>query len=398
MKQLKALFFGLLALGIIMNGCKKDDNDDNDDNNNPTTFLNPVLMFNAAPNYIYQDDNIEEGTEVTIGLVGYQPDSTNLAKIEVYKAVNDGSSSLHEEIPLSGSACSKDYKITKSSDQKETFTFTLVNENDQDTSKTIVLNLKTNGLPAPVIAFKTGDPYVYTDGSYAEGEELLIGIEAFQTGGDLEKFFIYKDGVEQWSEFITDSVFSKDHTITKSSDEVENWVFVVTNEEGNADSASLIFTLEDGTPFAYENTADGAIFHHWGQYPGAYDLALNTIMSQSDPDAEKDMENTSENGEPYTATWKAGDGNTTTFIKAEDYDYENATVQSANAALAAGNPVSEITTEAVAGDVYIANLRGTDEPCVIYIEEVSLDDPLKAGTGYMYFKYKKTSEYAGSGK
>lgn len=254
----------------------------------------------------------------------------------------------------------------------------------------------TPDLPAPSISLKTGDNYTSSDVAVAEGTEVTVGIEASQADGNLEAFTVTMNGVEQsdYTEIVADSAFSKDITITKSDAETETWTFKVTNEDGDADSVTIVLSLE-ATPFAYENTADGAIYHRWGQYPGAYDLVMNYTMSQDSLDVNKDMENTSPEGEPFTATWKAGDGNTTTFIKAEGYDYENATVESANAALAAGDPVSEITTEAVAGDVYIANLRGTGEPCVIYIQEVSQDDPLKSGTGYMYFAYKKTSENAG---
>ncbi len=257
-------------------------------------------------------------------------------------------------------------------------------------------------IEAPTLNFLTGDDYTADGAALAEGDAIKIGVTAQQPGaaGELSSIEVIAslDGTATtiMDSTITGTQFTIDINETKSDADSETWTFTVTNSDGQEVTKTMTFTLEaEETPFDYENTADGAIYHRWGQYPGAYDLAMNTTMSQSEPDEEKDMVNTSVNGEAFTATWKAGDGNTTTFVKAEGYDYENATVESANAALAGGDPVSEITTEAAAGDVYIASLRGTGEPCVIYIQEVSQDDPLKSGTGYMYFAYKKTSENAG---
>ena len=251
-------------------------------------------------------------------------------------------------------------------------------------------------IAAPTIEFVSGGDAV----TLAEGAEHTVKILAEQGGGagELANLTVIAtvDGTAETKldSTITGTTFTMTTVITKGSAASESWTFTVKNSDGKTASISVTLTLEQATPFAYENIQDGIIWHLWGNGNGAYDLANNTAMMMGDDAANKDMINTTAgSGDPFVFGWESGAGNGTEFVKAAGYDYANATVESAAAAYAAGTASTEVADVAI-GDVYVAKLRGGSEYCVIYIEDASDTDP-KSGEGYISFTYKKTSETAG---
>lgn len=254
-------------------------------------------------------------------------------------------------------------------------------------------------IEAPTLNFLTGDDYTADGAALAEGDAIKVGVTAQQPGaaGELSniKVIATKDGTATtvMDSTITGTQFTADITETKSAADNESWTFTVTNSDGQEATKTMTFTLEaEETPFTYENTDDGVIWHLYGTGNGAFDLAANEPKMMGDDDADKDMINTTAaSGDPFVHGWEAG--NATTYVKAEGYDYATATVEGATAAFEAGTAASEVS-DVAANDVYIANLRGGSEYSVIIVEEVSDTDP-KSGEGYITFSYKKTSETAG---
>ena len=267
--------------------------------------------------------------------------------------------------------------------------FASCNSEDDDDDDAVVVE-------APTIEFVSGGDAV----TLAEGAEHTVKILAEQPGsaGELSNITVIAtvDGTAETKvdTTITGTTFTMTTVITKGSATSESWTFTATNSDGKTASISVTLTLEQTTPFGYENTQDGVIWHLWGNGNGAFDLANNAPMMMSDPDADKDMINTTAaSGDPFVFGWESGTGNGTMYVDATGYDYANATVESAAAAYADGTASTEVA-DVEAGDVFIGLLRGGSEYCVIYIDDASSTDP-KSGEGYISFSYKKTSETAG---
>jgi len=170
------------------------------------------------------------------------------------------------------------------------------------------------------------------------------------------------------------------------------YVFKVTDKEGQNVSKTLTITLESnsGTPFATEKTT-GSFWHIHGQKPGAYDLDGDAEVSSTGDPSTKSMINTdsaSPDSDPssFTGSWESG--NNTEFVKDNNYDYDNATVEGATAAYAAGTASGTVTNPAV-GDIYIAK-KGN----IYYVIKITSlnpeeDDNAKNNNGQIKFSYKK---------
>lgn len=166
------------------------------------------------------------------------------------------------------------------------------------------------------------------------------------------------------------------------------WTFTVTDKDGKTATASITVEVANAaTPLATE--VMGAFFHIAGTEHGAYDLMTGASVGASGADDTKDMINTDAAGDPFTGSWMSGTGNNTTFVKAAGFDYTNATVESATAAFAAGTASSSVV-DPVAGDVYVALLRGGSNYAVISITNVDPDDATSPGNkGKIEFDFKK---------
>jgi len=157
----------------------------------------------------------------------------------------------------------------------------------------------------------------------------------------------------------------------------------------------LISTLCSISIFAqgsFTITKNGQFYHIGGSIAGAYDLIADIEKWVVDSDNDKDMRNTDPAGAPYTGSWETGTGNNTMYVKDNAYDYINASPASADSAYNIGAPSSSVINP-VAGDIYIAKLRGGSDFCVIKI--ISMDPADNTcgclNTGKISFEYKKDS-------
>lgn len=140
------------------------------------------------------------------------------------------------------------------------------------------------------------------------------------------------------------------------------------------------------TPLATE--VMGAFFHVNGSLQGAYDLVLDTVVASGGSANDKDMENTDAAGDPFTGSWTAA--NSTSYVKDNGFDYNNATLEAAQTAFAAGSASGTVTNPA-ANDIYVARLRGGADYAVIKITNNDPSDNTCAcgNTGKLSFDYKK---------
>lgn len=147
------------------------------------------------------------------------------------------------------------------------------------------------------------------------------------------------------------------------------YTFTVNDQLGNSATGTFTVTISTtNTPLAYENTS-GVIWNLVGPYQGAWDLGTNVGVSSSGAESTKDMKNTSTVASGWVNAWTTGTGNGTLYVKTSVFDYNNATLESATSAYAAGTAVSTVTNPAT-NDIYIAKLRGGTNYAVIKITNI----------------------------
>lgn len=184
----------------------------------------------------------------------------------------------------------------------------------------------------------------------------------------------------------TDYVYNFQETFTPSMSYPISFTFKVIDKEGQ--EASITVTIEKinsptTTPLNTEIT-NGVIWNLIGPNKGAWDLVNNVGVSSSEPDANKDMKNTTTVNDGWKNEWTSMNG--TMFVKANSYDYNNATLEAAVAAYNAGTPSTTVTNPAV-GDIYIAKLRGGNTYVVIKV--TNIDVTANDNLDKIEFSYKK---------
>lgn len=241
---------------------------------------------------------------------------------------------------------------------------------------------------------------VTTNGAAGSSIEVsssdMLHFEWRADAGDakLKTFEIYRDA-QKLSIDSTDNDNDLTNDISNSNNETYKdgvvlsalagvYTFEVTDKDG--ESSSVEITVSVGT--SMNNEVTGAFFHIAGTSFGSYDLVAGTTVAASGANSLKDMANTDAAGDPFTGSWEAL--NATMFVKANSFDYANATVEAAAAAYANGT-ASAAVSNPVANDIYIAKLRGTNDYAVIKITAVDpADNTCNCGnTGKISFDYKK---------
>jgi hypothetical protein len=165
-------------------------------------------------------------------------------------------------------------------------------------------------------------------------------------------------------------------------------IFSVTDKNDQGMDKTFTITLQgsSGTPFA--QTKSGQFYHIAGLLKGAYDLDGDAEVASSGTASAKSMKNTDVAGSAFTGSWMSDAANGTQYVKANTYDYTNATVESATSAYAAGTASATVTNPA-ANDIYIGK-KGT----TYYVIKITAVEPTySTGTGgnqgRITFGYKK---------
>lgn len=165
--------------------------------------------------------------------------------------------------------------------------------------------------------------------------------------------------------------------------------FSITDKQGKVSAISHTLTVDEGeTALAFEKT--GAIIaNKIGADQSAWDLATNVRRAGTATDA--DLVNPSTLNNPWIKGW---DGvRSTTFVKANSFVYDDATLESAVSAFSAGTASASVTNVAV-GDIYVAKIKDGSNYAVIKVT-VANDDIANSNTEKIEFTYKKVSENAG---
>jgi hypothetical protein len=165
----------------------------------------------------------------------------------------------------------------------------------------------------------------------------------------------------------------------------------VTDKKDQTVSQSLIVVVAAPAPVTTPMTIEKTDGQLWNQNsPGiaAWDIVGDVPVSAGDPSTTKDMANVTATSPGAIAAYFEAK-NSTMFVKANSFDYANATVEAATAAYAAGTPA--MSASGVANnDIYIAKLRGGSDYAVIKITLVDPSSTVKSATntGVINFSYK----------
>jgi len=137
-------------------------------------------------------------------------------------------------------------------------------------------------------------------------------------------------------------------------------------------------TVLKQTPFTYEITTGNIGLQ--GQNTDAYNLDGDSTVSSSSNDDIKFIVNI--DSISFTGSWESKNG--TIFVKDNNFDYTNATIESATDAYTTGTP-TETVTNPVVDDIYIAENHSKHEVkyYVIKIDNINLIN------GELNFSYKK---------
>jgi hypothetical protein len=246
--------------------------------------------------------------------------------------------------------------------------------------------------PAPTVTIEQG-----TEIEVNAGEEVLIKATAV-ANANLSQAVIYKDQVAvatyPFSAEIQNFSFPDFRYTTTAAERGQSIVLTFEATDVNAKSGEANFTInvKAETPLAYERTG-GILSNRIGPDSSAWDLTTNTRLPGS---ATGDMQNPSIATGSTAQQWiKGWDSETTTmYLKANDFNYDNATVEGVAARYAEGTGTAQVRELAV-GDIYIAKLRNKDAYAVIKITRV--DEPVTAGSRVerIEFTYKKVSANSG---
>lgn len=141
----------------------------------------------------------------------------------------------------------------------------------------------------------------------------------------------------------------------------------------------------------FETVNNGFMYHILAPETGAWDLDEDKARSSSEQHTYKSMVNDDAKGS-FTGKWKATipvkNGNGTTFVKANDYDYEDATAYEAHQAYTAGTPSTVVTAPAV-NDIYIARRENTYYVIKITNIDATAGTSTSGNKGKIEFEYKK---------
>jgi len=239
-----------------------------------------------------------------------------------------------------------------------------------------------------------GGAFIDSDETVPAGAVLSFSWHATKGDAKLESMTISREGnaLVGWNEKEIPNSENESYTDTALLEAPLNegaytYALIVTDKDALTATQSVVITVVDALS---TEVTDGEIGHLYGPLNGAWDLVNDVEMWMADPDANKDMVNTSSaSGSAFEAGWEAGTGNSTTFVKDNSFDYDNAYAQDAEDAFNAGTPSNEVS-DASENDIYIARLRGGDNYAVIKITDI---DPYSkstmAGDGKLTFTYKK---------
>ncbi|MFT7100654.1 MAG: hypothetical protein ACJA19_001156 [Bacteroidia bacterium] len=254
--------------------------------------------------------------------------------------------------------------------------------------------------PKPVLNFLGGSEFIDEDISKTFDQPFKIGITANHTS-NIKTFTITQSidgGVEiplldsSLSEKIIAEYIYNGTTAATAGTEI--YTFTVADKDGNSTSKSITIT-NLGDPglnldvLTVDN--DGAtfkVYNFQGGLKGAYGITIGGSLSSTEPNAGKDIQDSTTSAETssWPARWTSRNG--TTFKKVSASSWESITNDSEIAAAWASGETPTSSVNITNGDVYLLNLQSSGSYALVEITDV-VSTAGADNNDYVQFKYKK---------
>lgn len=271
--------------------------------------------------------------------------------------------------------------------------------------------------PQPTVAVSINGQVVANDGTYEAvvNESIVLAVTAQKADRDLDEVKLVQNGINAVSTGVgvtlktTTEVYPLENNIAvsiKNDDDetflgrdtlnaitnnvgVTSYTFTFTDKDGNVATSEISISVS-APDVQFTSTNTGRVYHIESSFRGSWSFTTDTTVSKTTSEAEADFRNTTAAGTAMNGSFKVGDLRTTSnFVVAPStFDYDNATVTSAEAAYDAITAKSTSGT-AADGNVYIYSVNG--EIVLVKITEVNTTDNSGSttNTGYIDFEYKK---------
>jgi hypothetical protein len=253
--------------------------------------------------------------------------------------------------------------------------------------------------PSPVVNFLGGAAFVDEDISLAASTDFAMAITANHTQ-NIKSLKVTQEINGGVAVEVVDSTFS-DKTITQfiyngttaDTEGTEVYTFIVADKDGNSTSKSITITNlgnpgNDLVEFLADN--DGETFKVWnfrGAKLGSYGITDGINYSSTDPDAGKDIQDSTTAAETgsWPARWTSRNGTEFRKVTASSWS----TITNDAELLAAWDVVgtSETTVDVTDGDIYILDLGNGG--AFALVEITAVESTSGDNNDYIQFRYKK---------
>jgi hypothetical protein len=255
--------------------------------------------------------------------------------------------------------------------------------------------------PKPVLNFLGGSEFVDEDISKTSDQPFKIAITANHTSN--MKTFTITQSIDGGAEIpLLDSSLSEKiiaeyiyNGTTALSSGTEMYTFTVADKDGNSTSKSITITNLgdpglnlDVLEFENDKVTPFRVYNFQGALPGAYGITLGGSIRSDEPNAGKDIQDSTASAE--TASWPARwtSRNGTTFKKVSASSWVSITNASEIAAAWAAGDTPTSSVNITNGDVYLLNLQSSGRYALVEITDV-VSTPGADNNDYVQFKYKK---------
>lgn len=372
----------LLSL-IVVTACRHD-------TEQPVPEGIPDLTLEARPGYVSGTQIISKNTVFPLSVIAEASEDSKspLVRLTIERNTDDTNISVAD---TSFSASSFRYLFSfRSLAVADTEQWKITIYDQSGKTSRVTFNLVTQSYPPNLTIVYPNLPL----GCSQPFEIAINGSSNSQTNYSLKRFSMFRSTGSATVPFFDSTLSGKNlvmfRQLTTHNASVTE-TFTVKLEDTNGEIKTVSFKIYVANYMLDEH--EGILYNSLGSGNYGWDLLLNIARSSSDSENETDMFNFTDTGEfgaPYYFNngWMAG--NATRFKRANWYEYENATNETAVDAFTGGTisdfPSNQATSVS-AGDVYIANIRNQNQYCVIRILEVNQttgDD-----MDFIRFVYKK---------
>lgn len=377
------LLFVILILSIFTISCRHD-------SQLPKPDESPVISLVAKPGYVSGSQIIGKNTTFMLSVEALANTYTNNNLTRLTITRTPGGVSVCET-DTTFSSPSFDYVFSfHSINYADTERWEITIYDSGGNSKSVVLNLITLAYPPsltvvyPTIPMGTSLPF----------QIAIMGNSNSISNYSLKRIKIFRSTISNTIPFLDSTISGKNlvmfyNIVSHTSTVTET--FTVKLEDNNGEVNTVTFKIYVASFLIDEH--EGIIYNSLGTGNYGWDMLLNLPRTTSDNESDIDMYNftdVSEFGAPYYFNngWTAG--NATRFKRANWYEYENATQETAVDAYTGGTISvfpSDQATAVSAGDIYIVNLRNQNQYCVLKITEVNRTTG--DNMDYVRFTYKK---------